>query len=452
VEDRIYTSDIVITTRDLFAMEIRVKYQDDILIFFPSGRLDGSGAILLQQSLMTNLTDSVNHVIMDLSDVPYVSSAGIRIFLIARNLVKDRHGHVVLCNVGEFPKNVLTMAGMDRVFPIVENQIQAISAVHEMRSNVPGKKVSHSSPEILKNGPLIFSSGEEKPAILEVSGSLTRVLHSGISSDDVSKLHFADCEYSLGLGALAENREQARSLLGEMITLHGSIVWLPTDGNGTPDFFIPIKQTGDVYIYSGFAAALKGPFHEYFSLNLDVSHTISLNEIYEMIFAHARNTRPDYQGIIAVALIGESRGIRSSGIRHSPIVENAPQDGGSIMDSGNIDEWIEMKEGFQYDGETVVTFGIGIDLRHDLSSFNPDDLKSLYYIHPANRESQKMYLHNHGVIFRNLPIQWEHDISREIKRILITGDFLDMRHLMDDSRMQSVRGAIAYISDIRIEN
>ena len=55
-------------------------------------------------------------------------------------------------------------------------------------------------------------------------------------------------------------------LMGEMITLYGSMVWLPTDGNNTPDFLTPLDPDSDVAVYTGFNVTLDGPFNEYFTL------------------------------------------------------------------------------------------------------------------------------------------------------------------------------------------
>jgi len=46
----------------------------------------------------------------------------------------------------------------------------------------------------------------------------------------VKQKKFSEVTYSLGLGALGADVNEAMPLLGEMITLHGSMVWLPTDG------------------------------------------------------------------------------------------------------------------------------------------------------------------------------------------------------------------------------
>ncbi|HWQ67820.1 MAG TPA: STAS domain-containing protein [Methanospirillum sp.] len=433
-------------------MDIKIEICDDCLILAPSGRIDGYGSGLLQHILTTNLTDHIRHIIFDLKDAPYLSSAGIRVFLVARNRVKERSGRVMLCAAIEFIKNILAMAGMDQVFPIYPDREQALSALRNHREPpIPSSPMLPSRYQV-GNANIEITKAGIGPSILQVSGSLTKVLHAGITPDDVERLRFSDCEYSLGLGALAENPEQARHLLGEMITLHHSIVWLPTDGNAIPDFFTPVRDTGGVEIYSGFAVALKGPFHEYLSLVTNSAEGILLSQIYQGIFSHARKNHPDFAGIVAITLIGTTGGVRCSGILQPPIPENAPPDGGSIMDPAHVKNWIEVTDTPQYAGETLVAFGVGIDLKSDLSRFDPDDLSALYYIHPANQGSQEMFLHTHGVIFGRTPLPRGKDVGREISHLVTTGEFLDMRHLMDDTRFLNARCAISYISEIHTES
>jgi len=193
---------------------------------------------------------------------------------------------------------------------------------------------------------------------------------------------------------------------------------------------------------------LQGQFHEYLTIRPDTDEGISLGRIYKEIFTHARKNCPEYAGIVALVLIGESGGIKGSGIIQSPIIERVPSDEGSILDPSNFHDWFEVMTEPKYAGETVVTFGIGVDLTHNLSSFDPDDLSALYYIHPANRGVQDMYLHTHGVVFTHEQLSEESDVGRDIRQLMKTGTFLDMRHLMDDSRFRTVRGAVAYISAI----
>jgi len=434
-------------------MNVRTELSGDYLILTPAGRLDGHGAGLLQQVLSGSMQDTVRSIIIDLSETLYLSSAGIRVFLIARNMLRGRSGSVVLCNVSEFPSNVLTMAGMNTVFPMVPDRKEALAFLDNRSGNSSSSVPTPSSRFSFEDATIDVTPAGSGVSVLNVMGSLTKVLHAGISPEDVKRLKFSDCEYSLGLGALAENAETARNLLGEMITLHGSIVWLPADGNSTPDFFTPVRESGGVEIFSGFAAALQGPFHDNFTFHTEKPEGTTLSQVYRGIFSSSQTTiQSDRSGIVAVALIGRTCGIRSSGLIHSPIPENAVVYGGSLLDPDTMKNWFEVMDEPRYSGETLVAFGIGVDLKSDLSRFDPEELSSLYYIHPANKGSQAMYLHTHGVVFRHTDLPSGNDIGREIRRLVITGEFLDMRHLMDDTRLSNARCAVSYISAIRIRN
>jgi hypothetical protein len=57
------------------------------------------------------------------------------------------------------------------------------------------------------------------------------------------------------------------------------------------------------------------------------------------------------------------------------------------MDPGNVNEWIEVSDSFEYAGESIIALGIGIDLTHDLSEFQPEQLSALSYIHPGKQRA-----------------------------------------------------------------
>ncbi len=96
------------------------------------------------------------------------------------------------------------------------------------------------------------------PSVLRVTGNLDNVLYSRITEPDVKQKKFSEVTYSLGLGALGADVKDAMPLLGEMITLHGSMVWLPTDGNNTPDFLTPADPESNVPVYTGYISPSTG--------------------------------------------------------------------------------------------------------------------------------------------------------------------------------------------------
>jgi hypothetical protein len=99
----------------------------------------------------------------------------------------------------------------------------------------------------------------------------------------------------------------------------------------------------------------------------------------------------------------------------------------------------------------MVSFGVGLDLSSDLSAFPKSALDNVFYLHPSNVGSKRMLLHNHGVVFKNLG--WSHSLTpdTEIRRIVREGEFVDMRHLLDTTRITRAIAGISYISDIRVE-
>ena len=120
-------------------------------------------------------------------------------------------------------------------------------------------------------------------------------------------------------------------LLGEMITLHGSMVWLPTDGNNTPDFLTPGDTAGGVPVYTGYNITLDGQFAEYFTLETEDPKGITISSIYRAIFSSAAGRVKGYRGVVAVTIWGVIAGFASSGIKKAPVAASAPAGGESIM-------------------------------------------------------------------------------------------------------------------------
>ena len=191
------------------------------------------------------------------------------------------------------------------------------------------------------------------------------------------------------------------------------------------------------------------PFNEYLTLDTKDPNGISITDIYRTIFSSAHDRIPGFRGVVAVAIWGILVGLASSGIKKAPLASAAPPNGASIMDQKYLAEWMASDTGMSYKGDTLVSFGIGVDLTADLSKYNPEVLDSLYYANPANRgASKEMYLHNHGVVFRGVPYDASLDLNSQVKKITNEARFVDMRHMLDSTRLKKAKIGVAYIQDI----
>ncbi|HTY15991.1 MAG TPA: STAS domain-containing protein [Methanoregulaceae archaeon] len=430
------------------SVEIRIAKEGEVPVVTMTGRLDGFGSQQLDESIREIIPDDTRSVILNLAGVEYLSSAGIRVFLALKKRLKLRGGTLVLTNVGEFPRNVLEMAGFLKVFDIYPSVKEAEIACRARPDAEDLLPVEHPKTFTVHDVVYAVESRSSTPASLIVTGDLAKVLESSITKDDIRTIGFADADYSLGLGALGKNIDDAMPLLGEMITLHGSMVYVPTDGHRTPDFFTPVKDTGGVRIFTGFNIALAGQFHEIITFETGHAGGVTLAELYSAIFSFAKGRREDFRGIISLVLYGIAEGVISSEIKFSPVVDRRPPNKGSIMDPENYDEWNDTNTEPRYRGDTLVSFGIGIDFSSDLSAFNAEMIHAISYVHPSDNAAASKYLHNHGVIFRDVPFDTRSEISHQVKTTTQNGEFIDMRHLMDSTRVRKAKLGISYISSI----
>jgi anti-anti-sigma factor len=433
-------------------MEIVSDRTDDILMISLKGRLDAFGASQLDEAVKKSIEDDDFCIVIDMGGVSYLSSGGIRILLAAEKVLKKRGGGVHLCNVHSYPLKVLEMAGFAQVFSIYSTREDAIKSCIALEAMRRAEKDWHRLPRYQKSKAkfTVFELSPEE-AVLKVVGNISKVLYARLEERDIFLRRFSETEYSIGLGALGESVQDCLCILGEMITIGGTMVWLPTDGNDTPDFLIPERDTGEVMIYTGFNAALDGTFNDIIVVEGEGDTGLTISDLYAPIFEIARERRADFRGLVSLAMQADVQEVYSSGVKISPIKKLAPENGEMIMHRDNIDRWIDINAVPKYSGATMVSFGVGIDLMSDLSSLDKDALNALFYLHPANVGNMKMLLHNHGVIFNHLPWKKNLNLDGEIRRIVTKGEFVDMRHLLDNTRITRAICGVSYISDIVFE-
>ncbi|MFY9750112.1 MAG: STAS domain-containing protein [Methanoregula sp.] len=431
-------------------MDAKSERKEGVLIFFINGRLDAFGAQQLDEWIKGALHDDDKELVLDLSGSTYLSSGGLRTFNALKKEMKRRNGRFALAGVGEYPRKVLDMAGFSTILEIFPTADTAVEDMRKKRKNptlfneIFYKKIEEEGVTLT-----IEPGWMTHPPALKITGDLSKVLHARLTESDIRTNKFSEITYSLGLGALGSDKKEAMPLMGEMITLYGSMVWLPTDGNNTPDFLTPLDAEGDVPVYTGYNVTLDGPFNEYLTLETGDPKGVSIADIYRMIFSSAKNRVKSNKGVVAVAIWGVLEGLASSGIKKAPITGVTLPGNTTIMDPAQSAQWMASDTGMSYKGDTLVSFGFGIDLTCDLDGFRAEDLDALSYAYPANKGTSKvMSLHNHGVVFRGVPYDASLDLNSQVKKIVNDATFVDMRHLLDSTRLKRAKIGVAYIQEI----
>ncbi|MBP1929277.1 anti-anti-sigma factor [Methanolinea mesophila] len=432
-------------------MERETERIKGVLVIRCRGRLDAFGAEKLEETLKSSLQDDDTSVVIDLGEVPYLSSGGIRILLEYRKKLKERGGILALARVGQYPRQVLDMAGFSSVFSLYPTLEEAVASARKTTDRDDLLMELMNPASVRGDLKLSIEPGKPNVAGLRVVGHIDDVLRAKIRKEDIHILSFSESEYSLGLGALGATVDDALPLLGEMITLHGTMVWLPTDGNNTPDFFTPVQDTGNVRLYSGFSVILNGQFHEVITIETDREEGVSIHEVYRELFEFARERKKRDTGVIALVIWGVLAGMQSSGVKKAPLASAGFPDGHTIDEPGFAPEWMDHDTIPRCQGDTLVSFGFGIDQEADLSSFDPRAVLALSPVRYSGERRERLALHNHGVVFRDIPWDPNAHLGNQVKKIVREGKFVDMRHLLESTRLRRMKAGIAYISNISLE-
>ena len=97
-------------------MEFTKVKEGTKLTYTVSGRLDTNTSPELNDDIAASLGD-VTELVMDIKDLEYISSAGVRVLLSAYKVMK-KQGTMVLKNVPEIVRNVLSVTGLLDFFTI----------------------------------------------------------------------------------------------------------------------------------------------------------------------------------------------------------------------------------------------------------------------------------------------------------------------------------------------
>ncbi|MEE3396053.1 MAG: STAS domain-containing protein [Succiniclasticum sp.] len=91
-------------------MEIRKEKNGNALILHLSGKLAIKEAQVLDQVVRTELS-GITDLTLDMTEVPYISSAGLRVLIIAQNMMDEVGGTLTITHVSEMVGSVLELTG-----------------------------------------------------------------------------------------------------------------------------------------------------------------------------------------------------------------------------------------------------------------------------------------------------------------------------------------------------
>jgi anti-anti-sigma factor len=440
-------------------MEITARRAGEQLVLALVGRMDGTGAQQVASAIQQQLNDHDTAIIFDLGGVDYLSSAGLRVLQDSIRKMKERKGQVAVCRLQEFTKKILKTGGF---LPILSVYPEVEDALADIRKK---KSPSAGGTSITGNGwSLSAEHCSDKPCTLSVTGDLRAVHDGNVTTSDVQVSRGGSGMFCIGIGAMGKNRDSAAPLLGEMISIGGTVYWIPTDGHLTPDYFTAEDSgASGMKSFSLFNVAFSGPFTDMIRISSEKPEGMTLAELYEGIFRYAEQRYPGYRGICALAMKATIGGLCSSDLKTSLLAASAEQAArgpvampvGKTMTElpfdGSVSERISVIDvKSRYGGDILIGVGYGIDLKIAGKAFPTDDLAPLFYT-DERRAGNGTFLYTKGAVFKNLTWDNTAKFEAQVGTVLEAGEFVAMHNLLGITKLKSALVGIAPVSAIKKE-
>ena len=102
-------------------MIFNIQVENDGVFATVSGRLDTPAAVKAQQEIQPIMENVDKVITLDCSDLEYISSSGLRLFLTIRKEASAKGGKVIIKNINDEIKKVFMMTGFFNLFEIVND-------------------------------------------------------------------------------------------------------------------------------------------------------------------------------------------------------------------------------------------------------------------------------------------------------------------------------------------
>ncbi len=109
-------------------MEITQRVEGGVSVIQPDGRIDTLAAEQLDQVLQTAVAEGHSSLVVDMSKVEYISSAGLRSLAAVLVMCRDEGGDMKLAALNERVTRVFKIIGFDLLMSVTDTPEAAIAA------------------------------------------------------------------------------------------------------------------------------------------------------------------------------------------------------------------------------------------------------------------------------------------------------------------------------------
>lgn len=109
-------------------LDFAISNEGDVNVVFLKGELDATTSQDVCRMLEGNTKEGIRVLVLDMEDVAYVSSNGLR--PLVEWLEEDNARILAACNLNEFTREVFRATEVDATISVYRNSREALNAIH----------------------------------------------------------------------------------------------------------------------------------------------------------------------------------------------------------------------------------------------------------------------------------------------------------------------------------
>ena len=382
------------------------------------GRMDATWSDHVARALAECVQSGQHVILVDMAEVDYISSAGIRILVLHARQLNKIQGRFGVINASSSVRKVLELAGLD-----------GLLLAHAGPATAPA------SPAEVSSGRVVLSEAGATAEVFELDpkatlcadwpGNSAAWFEGRAQTEASATVEFPANVIGLGLGALGSGDAANTQPFGEFLAAAGAAVCQPADGSNKPDYMllqgslIPTMKVAYGMVGRGSFRRLlrfdKGPQQP--SLPLSTLARACLDTL-----------GTEAAGLVVVA---ETASLIGASLQKAPGGQPAASPAQDIFAFPEIRDWLSFTAEAAFVNSTclIVGFaaakGVGASLR---------------LLKPLVR-SGELYGHFHAAAFPYRPLRkGKVDLAHTIQPLFESEQVLGLIHLLNDWRELSGAG------------
>ncbi len=195
------------------------------------GRMDATWSDHVARALAECVRSGQHAIVVDMAEVDYLSSAGIRILVLYARQLTGIQGRLSVVNASSVVRRVLELSGLDQLL-----FVPACPAAPP----VPAAEASARKVALAESGASaeVFELDAEAALRLQWHGDSLAWAEGRAQPEPCASVEFPANVIGLGLGALASGEAAQTHQFGEFLTSAGAAVCQPADGSHKPDYLL----------------------------------------------------------------------------------------------------------------------------------------------------------------------------------------------------------------------